>query len=56
MTQAQRDRLQFAINLIENSLTHDQNDKKIISTWLDVAGDCCNEASEEIEKGNNETT
>lgn len=53
MTNEQKYKIQKVVELATNTLNNYQNTKpKIISVWLSVAGDYCNEVAKEInEKG-----
>ena len=48
MTDNQRYKLEQAIELIQDVLTHDATNTAILATWLGVAGDYCHEVAEDI--------
>ena len=48
MTDEQRYKMEKAIELIKDVLTHDATNTAILATWLGVAGDYCHEVADEI--------
>jgi len=48
MTKEQKYKLARAISLIEESQRYKGDNHKVLSTWLRVAGDYCQEVAEEV--------